>query len=107
MKDCIFCKIASKETPVTIEAESENVIAFKNIAPVADTHILIIPKKHVATFLDLANENLIQEMSLLVTKLITDKKLESGYKLVFNGGKYQHVSHVHWHLLGGEMKDNL
>lgn len=104
MSDCIFCKIAKKESPASIEAETDSVIAFANINPVSETHILIIPKKHVETFLDL--DDLLLEMKSVADGLIKSNGIESAYKLVFNGGKYQAVPHAHWHLLGGKLEDN-
>ena len=104
MEDCIFCKIASKESPAKIEYEDENVIAFENINAVAEFHILIVPKKHTGTFMDLGED--ILPMTKAVQSLIKEKKLQGGYKLVFNGGSYQKIPHVHWHLLGGQLKDH-
>lgn len=107
MKDCIFCKIASHESPAKIELETEGVIAFGSIAPAAETHILIVPKEHISTFGDLEekHKSILMEMAKVAQKLIEMKKIEKGYKLVFNGGKYQSIKHIHWHLLGGKLED--
>lgn len=106
MKDCIFCKIVKGDTPAKKVADSENVIAFEDVDPSADTHLLIVPKTHIATFLDIKKEHLslISQMLRLTQKLIKDYKLEGKYKLIINGGEYQFVPHLHWHILGGEMK---
>lgn len=106
MDNCIFCKIVKGEAPSTKEFESEHVVAFANIAPVADTHILIVPKTHLATFLDLNDHEIVDEMFVAAQELIEKYNLKDGYKLVFNGGKYQAVPHVHWHLLGGNFKED-
>lgn len=107
MKDCIFCKIAKKEMPSEIVGRTKNVIAFKNINPVSSYHVLITPKDHIESFMHItpSKKDIYFEMTKLAQKLIKENKLEDGYKLVFNGGKYQQVKHVHWHLLGGELKD--
>ena len=107
MTDCIFCKIINKKLPASVEAETKNVIVFHSIAPVSTYHVLIVPKKHIKSFQDFSpkDKDLFFEMVKIAQKVIKDKKLSSGYKLVINGGKYQAVSHFHWHLLGGELED--
>ena len=106
MSDCIFCKIANKEIPAEIIYEDEDLLAFKDINPVAPTHILLIPKKHVSTLLDLTDEDseIIGRIVLLSKKLAIELGLEEkGFRLVSNckenGG--QTVYHIHFHLLGG------
>lgn len=104
MEDCVFCKIVRGELPSTKEYEDDNVLVIRNIDPKADIHLLIIPKKHVATFLDLRSEmnNLVE----IIQKVIKNKGIESGYKLVINGGKHQQVPHFHLHLLAGKIGSN-
>ncbi len=102
--DCIFCKIVSKQVETDVVAETENVIVFHDREPSAEKHFLVVPKKHIPSFLELTDNEVIWEMGHVMRKLIMDNKLaESGYKVLFNGGYYQHVPHVHWHLLGGKM----
>ena len=105
MSDCIFCKIVNEESS-KILVETDNLIVISDINPSADTHILIIPKKHTPTVLDInkKDKELVFEMVEIAQKLIKEKKLSDGYKLIFNGGKYQFVPHLHLHLLGGNMK---
>lgn len=105
MLDCVFCKIVKGELPSTVEFESDNIIAFKSSDPVAETHILVCPKKHIANFLEINDSGTIFEMTKAVQILVKEKKLEGGYKLVFNGGKYQFIPHLHWHLLAGKLED--
>jgi histidine triad (HIT) family protein len=105
MNDCTFCKIVIGELPSTKEYEDENVLVFKNIYPIAQTHLLIIPKKHVATFMDLKGG--MDSLVKAAQKVIKDKNLGSGYKLAINGGKYQQVPHFHLHLLAGKLEDNI
>lgn len=105
--DCIFCKIARHEAPATIEAETQRAIAFRSIDPVAEHHILVVPKNHIAHFGDIAKEDkeTIFEMVELVQKLVSDLDIGKGYKLIVNGGEYQVVPHLHWHVLSGFTED--
>lgn len=108
MEDCIFCKIIKKEIPSTIVAENENVIAFNDIKPSADTHLLVVPKVHIDSFHEMKQEdsNILSQMFELAQNLIKEKGISNKYKLVINGGEYQYVPHLHLHVLGGEMKGN-
>ncbi len=106
MKDCLFCKILNQEIPATIIYEDDQVIAFDDIHPKAPIHKLIIPRKHIATLNDLADEDkLLAGHILYVTQLLA-KQLniaEPGYRVALNcnaaGG--QVIYHLHLHLLGG------
>ena len=104
MEDCVFCKIISREITANIVYESEDVIAFPDLESLAPTHVLIVPKKHIGTVLDFTKEdrNVILSLVEAAQKLIQKNKIEGEYRLRFNGGKAQHVPHVHWHLLGGK-----
>ena len=107
MNDCIFCKIIRKEIPSNIVYESEDIIAFPDINPAADTHILIVPKKHLDGVQDLNKEdgNLLADIFSVVNKLVTEYNLAKlAYRVSVNGGKAQHVPHLHFHLLGGNLK---
>ncbi len=104
--DCIFCKIANKETPTEIIYEDELVVAFKDLHPITPVHVLIIPKKHIPTIDDLEDEDeqLAGKMIIAAKKIAKDLNIsEKGYKLLFrvknHGG--QEIDHVHLHLLGG------
>lgn len=99
--DCIFCKIGRGEAPSTSEFENDVVIAFRSIDPVADTHILICPKKHIGSFVEIDDADTLFEMTKAAQSLIQKYSLEGGYKIVFNGGKYLAIPHLHMHLLGG------
>ncbi|AEF94720.1 histidine triad (HIT) protein [Desulfotomaculum nigrificans CO-1-SRB] len=106
MQDCLFCKIIAKEIPAQIVYEDDRVLAFKDINPVAPVHVLIIPKKHISTLLDLHNEDaeLIGHIFLTCAKLAKEMGLaDNGFRVVSNckeeGG--QTVFHLHFHLLGG------
>jgi histidine triad (HIT) family protein len=105
-KDCIFCKIVKKEAPAQIVLENNTLLVIKNIKPVADVHLLVIPKVHIESFdgLDITNDGQIfLEMVKAVQTVVKSTGIGGGYKLIFNGGKYLKVNHLHWHLLGGEM----
>ncbi|KTD34783.1 HIT family hydrolase [Legionella moravica] len=104
--NCLFCKIAKGEIPATVLFEDNEIIAFRDIRPQAPTHILIIPKKHIATINDTSDddEQLLGKMVLKAKKLAESEGLsEVGYRLVFNinSGGGQEVYHIHLHLLGG------
>lgn len=105
--DCIFCKIIKGEIPKQFNFESENLVVFPDINPSADTHLLIVPKKHLGGIEDITEENgkLLVEVYQTVNKLVKDNNLtENLYRVVVNGGKAQHVPHLHFHLLGGQWK---
>lgn len=107
MDDCIFCKIARKQSPAELEHEDEEIVAFGDINPKAPTHILIVPKKHISSVTELTAEDapLIGKMILVAKQLAVEKGIsEDGYRLVFNAGKHsgQIVDHIHLHLLGGK-----
>ncbi len=106
MSDCLFCKMASGEISPDKVMESDDLLAFRDIAPQAPTHILIIPKRHIETTNDLGAEDarLVGGMVLMAREIAAAQGLdENGYRLVFNcnadGG--QAVYHIHLHLLGG------
>ena len=108
--DCIFCKIATGQITAEKVYESENVLAFKDISPVAPEHILIIPKKHISNIDELTGEDSAQmgELFLAAREISKERVLhEQGYRLIINNGKAagQDVSHLHMHIIGG--KDHL
>ena len=106
--DCIFCKIVAGEIPSDILYQDEEVIAFRDINPIAPTHLLIVSKKHIPSLLHLTNAEalLIGHMVKVANRLAREHGVaESGYRLVINCGKEggQLVPHLHMHLLGGRM----
>ncbi len=103
---CLFCKIINKEIPAQIVYEDQNVLAFKDISPQAPVHLLVIPKKHIASINEagVEDEQLIGKMILAAQKLADEAGIaKGGYRIVLNcnedGG--QTVFHIHLHLLGG------
>lgn len=109
MDKCIFCQIANGETHTKLEYEDSEIVAFSSIDPQAKVHLLIVPKKHIQTLEDIKDEdsNLIGQIIIVAKNLARTKGVQNGYKLVFNGGKYQQVKHIHLHLLGGENLDSI
>jgi len=103
--DCIFCKIINKEVKSQIVEENDKVVAFYDISPKADVHILVAPKKHIASVKELSQQDkmIVAEM-ILTAREIAAKKGLNGYKLVINVGREggQTVEHLHLHLLGGK-----
>lgn len=104
--DCLFCKLVAREIPADIVFEDNDVIAFRDIAPQAPTHILIIPKRHIATLNDLTEEDcaLVGRLQYTAQKIAKEIGIaDDGYRVVMNcneaGG--QTVYHIHMHLLGG------
>lgn len=103
---CIFCKIINKELPAEIVYEDDSVIAFNDIHPIAPVHVLVIPKRHIATVDELGpdDEALVGHMILVAKKIADDLHIsEKGYKLIFRVGEWggQEVEHIHLHVLGG------
>ncbi len=106
--DCIFCKIVAGEIPSDILYQDEEVIAFRDINPIAPTHLLIVSKKHIPSLLHLtdAEAPLIGHMAMVANQLASEHGVaDSGYRLVINCGKEggQLVPHLHMHLLGGRV----
>ncbi len=106
MNDCIFCKIINKEIPSDIVYEDEEIIAFKDIAPKAPVHIIVIPKKHIGkiTEIEKEDETVIGEIYSAINKIAEEQGIaERGFRVIINCGEDggQEVNHVHFHLLGG------
>ena len=106
MEDCIFCKIIKKEVPSQIVYEDNEIIAFKDIQPAAPIHILVIPKKHIPSLINLNKEDemLIGKIYTVINKIAEDSKIkEKGFRVIVNCGRDggQEVGHLHFHLLGG------
>lgn len=112
MKDCLFCRIMSGEIPSTKVYEDETVYAFRDIAPMAPVHILIVPKAHIASAADITTENadLIAHIFAVIPQIAAAEGLENGFRVVTNSGAdaCQSVQHLHFHLLGGaKMADRM
>lgn len=101
-KDCIFCKIVSGEIKSAPVYQTDTVMAINDINPVADTHILLFPKRHIDSVMTIkkGDGEVLEEMFGAAQKLIAERKLDA-FRLAFNGGHYQHIPHLHMHLVAG------
>ena len=105
-EDCLFCKIVAGDIPADIIYESESAIAFRDINPQAPTHVLVIPRQHIATINDLdeADRSLVGDLYLAAQQIAAEEGIaDSGYRAVMNcnEGAGQSVFHIHLHVLGG------
>lgn len=104
--DCLFCRIAAKQLPAKFVFENERIVAFADLAPQAPAHVQPIPRKHIASTLEVADEDRAVVGELVQTAAGLARELgfaEDGYRLVFNtnAAAGQSVYHLHLHLLGG------
>lgn len=103
---CLFCKIVNREIPSTIVYEDDRILAFEDINPQAPVHILVVPKRHIATLNDLTGDNdtLVGEVVRRAASIAETKGISAnGFRTVFNTNRAagQTVFHIHLHLLGG------
>ena len=106
MEHCLFCRIVTKELPAKVVYETDEIVAFRDIHPLAPTHVLVVPKKHVGSVQDLAGEDagLVGRMVLAAKEIAKAEGIsETGYRIAMNVGPDagQAVAHLHLHLLGG------
>ena len=106
MNDCLFCKIIAGDIPSTKVYEDDQVLAFRDIAPQAPTHILVIPKAHIASVAELREENagVVAHIFAVIPQIAKAEGLVNGYRVVSNCGADagQTVHHLHFHILGGQ-----
>ena len=104
-QDCLFCKIIRGEIPAKKIYEDEKSFVIEDINPQAPTHVLILPKKHIVGLkeAEASDAELLGYCQLVAAKLARDRKIENGYRTVYNvgAGAGQSVFHLHLHLLGG------
>lgn len=108
MSDCLFCKMVSGEIKADVVFETDRILAFRDISPQAPTHILVIPKKHIATLNDLDDDSapLVADMYLAAKQIAEqDGIAQKGYRTLINCNRDagQSVFHVHLHLMGGRL----
>ena len=97
----MFCKIVAGELPAKKVWEDENVFAFTDLHPVAETHVLFIPKKHVNDFSELHSDEVMASLRHGVQEVVKkDHLMGKGYKVQMNGGGAQIIPHLHFHLVG-------
>ena len=105
MPDCLFCNVIAGKTPSRKIYEDERVVVIEDIRPQAPTHVLILPKKHIAGLKEATPEDaeIIGYSHLIAAKLARERHIEDGYRTVYNVGPRsgQSVFHLHLHLLGG------
>lgn len=105
MADCLFCKIIGGDIPSTKVYEDDSVFAFRDIAPQAPTHILVIPKAHISGCDDVTVDNsaVVAHIFEVIPKIAAAEGLTGGYRVVSNCGDDagQTVHHLHFHILGG------
>ncbi len=105
MSNCLFCKIVGRELDADIVHESANVAVFRDINPVGPTHVLAIPKRHIASAADLTKEDgaLLGELFEALATIASSENLTRGHRIVTNVGSQagQSVDHLHFHLIGG------
>ena len=105
MENCLFCKIVAGSIPSTKVYEDETVLAFRDIAPMAPTHILVIPKAHIPSVDGITAENsaVVAHIFEVIPRIAAAEGLEGGYRVVSNCGDDagQTVKHLHFHILGG------
>jgi histidine triad (HIT) family protein len=104
--DCLFCRLIKREIPTSIIFEDPEIFVFNDIKPQAPFHLLVIPKKHIATIndVDTTDELLMGKMILTAKKIAKDQGFcEKGYRLIFNVNEHggQEIFHIHLHILGG------
>ena len=106
MSNCLFCKIVAGEIPSTKVYEDDTVLAFRDIAPQAPTHILVIPKCHIGSVAEITAENsaVVAHIFEVIAAVAKAEGLENGYRVVSNCGADagQTVHHLHFHILGGK-----
>ena len=104
--DCLFCKIIAGEIPSSKVYEDEYVFAFRDIAPQAPVHILVVPKEHIACAADIDGTNSVYAAKCFeaIAKIAKAEGLNEGYRVVNNCGEFggQTVMHLHFHIIGGE-----
>lgn len=109
MSECIFCRIAAHEVPAAIRSEDDEIIVFDDIRPKAPVHLLVVPKRHIASVAALGEGDraLAGALVLAAKRAAAAAGISDGYKLVFNVGRKggQLVDHLHLHLLGGWEQD--
>jgi histidine triad (HIT) family protein len=105
MKECLFCKIVRKEIKSDIVYENEHVVAFKDISPVSPFHLLLVPKKHISSIMEIDSlkDSEVKEIMKAIKTVAEENGLDKkGFRVVINMGPYggQIVDHLHFHIMG-------
>ena len=103
--DCLFCKIVAKEIPAEVVLDRDDVLAFRDVNPQAPTHVLVVPKDHLASLeaIDAGHEALLASLVDAVNQVARNDGIDGGFRVVTNVGPAagQSVDHLHLHVLGG------
>lgn len=107
MNQCIFCKIIAGQAPAKILFQDDRVTAFRDSHPVAPTHVLVVPNRHITSLNDVseAEEPLLGHLLIVARQIATEEEIdEGGYRLILNTGAHarQSVFHLHLHVIGGQ-----
>ena len=106
MSDCIFCKIIAGDIPSSKVYEDEMIYAFRDIAPMAPVHVLVVPKEHIPSADSVNSENsaYVARIFEAIPKIAASEGLTNGYRVITNCGEdgCQSVKHLHFHILGGK-----
>ena len=106
MDDCIFCRIVKGEIPSYMVFESDSVLAFRDINPVAPVHIIVIPKSHIESVADVdtGNSAVLSDIFEAIAEIGKEQGLINGYRIISNVGpdSNQTINHLHFHLIGGK-----
>jgi histidine triad (HIT) family protein len=104
MSECLFCRIVAGEIPSTVLRETDQTVAFRDVAPQAPVHVLVVPRRHLTDVADLTSDaGLLHAVVSEAAEVARDEGLDGGWRLTFNTGADagQTVFHVHAHVLGG------
>ncbi len=103
--NCLFCKLVDGKIPSRKVFEDDEILVFHDIAPWAPVHLLVIPKRHIASMADVteAEAPLLGRMMAMIPKLMRDAGVDNGFRIIVNSGKdgMQEVAHLHLHAIGG------
>lgn len=101
MKDCIFCKIRDKEIPTEFIYRDEDVMVFRDLHPLKPIHLLIVPTKHIEEFTAIEDDVVFVKIGRVIQQMIAEQDLQDrGYRIHNNGGGFQDIDHLHFHLIG-------
>ena len=110
MRDCLFCKIINGDIPSECIYEDDFVFAFRDIAPQAPVHVLVVPKEHLTSVADItaANSHLAAKCLEAIAIIAKNERIADGFRVITNAGKDggQTVFHLHFHLFGGKVLSN-
>lgn len=107
MENCLFCRIINRQAPARIVHEDDSVVAFEDVNPQSPVHLLVVPRKHLASLAEAApeDESLLGHLFSVAATLARQRNLDKGYRTVINNGAWagQSVYHLHVHVLGGRV----